>query len=104
MFYVSDIQSTAPQKYGNELQKLVYSTLTQLQIPYQRVDTDEAITMEDCVEINRKLQMEMVKTLFLCNRQKDDFYLFITKGKSRFVLKILVQPWIFPVCLLLQPI
>lgn len=84
MFYVSDIQSTAPQEYGNGLQNRVYSTLAQLQIPYQRVDTDEAITMEDCVEINRKLQMEMVKTLFLCNRQKDDFYLFITKGDKPF--------------------
>lgn len=84
MFYVSDIQSAAPRKYENELQKRVYSVLAQLQIPYQRVDTDEAITMEDCVEINRKLKTEMVKTLFLCNRQKDGFYLFITKGDKPF--------------------
>ena len=84
MFYVSDIQSVAPQEYGNELQKRVYLTLAQLQIPYQRVDTDEAITMEDCVEINQKLKTEIVKTLFLCNRQKSDFYLFITKGDKTF--------------------
>lgn len=84
MFYVSDIQSTAPQKYGNELQNRVYSALAHLKIPFQRVDTDEAITMDDCVEINQKLKMDMVKTLFLCNRQKDDFYLFITKGDKPF--------------------
>lgn len=84
MFYVSDIQTSAPSKYGNTLQEKVYSVLSQLQIPYQRVDTDEAITMEDCIEINRKLDMEMVKTLFLCNRQKTDFYLFITTGDKPF--------------------
>lgn len=84
MFYVSDIKSTAPQKYGNELQKRVYLALSQLAISYQRVDTDEAITMEDCTEINQKLNMQMVKTLFLCNRQKDDFYLFITMGDKPF--------------------
>lgn len=84
MFYVSDIQTSTPSKYGNELQEKVYSVLTQLQIPYQRVDTDEAISMEDCIEINRKLDMEMVKTLFLCNRQKTDFYLFITAGDKPF--------------------
>lgn len=84
MFYVSDIQSAAPQKYRNELQEKVYSVLSQLDISYQRVATDEAITMEDCIEINRKLNMEMVKTLFLCNRQKDIFYLFITLGDKPF--------------------
>ena len=102
MFYVSDIKSTAPQKYGNELQKRVYLALSQLAISYQRVDTDEAITMEDCTEINQKLNMQMVKTLFLCNRQKDDFYLFITMGTSHFALKTSVRHWIFPACPLLR--
>lgn len=87
MFYVSDIQSTAPEKFGNELQKKVYDALSELGIPFERVDTDEAITMEDCVEINKKLDMEMVKTLFLCNRQKTDFYLFITVGNKAFSSK-----------------
>ena len=41
---------------------------------FERVDTDEAVTMEDCASINRKLQMDMVKTLFLCNRQQTSFY------------------------------
>lgn len=34
--------------------------------------------------IDKKLNMKMVKTLFLCNRQKTDFYLFITCGNKRF--------------------
>ena len=80
MFYVSEIQTTAPVVYKTPLQKSVYETLERLQIPFERVDTDEAVTMEDCASINRKLQMDMVKTLFLCNRQQTSFYLFVTKG------------------------
>lgn len=59
MFYVSEIQTTAPVVYKTPLQKSVYETLERLQIPFERVDTDEAVTMEDCASINRKLQMDM---------------------------------------------
>ena len=40
--------------------------------------------MEDCVQIEAKLDMRMVKTLFLCNRQQTSFYLFITRGDKSF--------------------
>ena len=78
MFYISEIQYTAPAEYKTELQEVIYTTLQKLRIRFERVDTDEVISMEDCIPINRKLDMKMVKTLFLCNRQKTDFYLFIT--------------------------
>lgn len=84
MFYVSEIQTEAPKYFHTSLQKKVYETLEKLQIPFERVDTDEAITMEDCVAIDEKLDMNMVKTLFLCNRQKTEFYLFITVGSKPF--------------------
>ena len=84
MFYVSEIQTEAPCHFQTPLQKKVYETLEKLQIPFQRVDTDEAITMEDCIAIDEKLDMNMVKTLFLCNRQQTDFYLFITVGNKPF--------------------
>lgn len=84
MFYVSKVYTTAPEKFKNELQEKVYKVLEELSVNFERVETDEAITMDDCVEINKKLNMKMVKTLFLCNRQKTDFYLFITCGDKRF--------------------
>lgn len=87
MIYVSEIRQTMPEDYKTALQQNVYQTLENLQIPFERVDTDEAITMEDCVEINKKLDMDMVKTLFLCNRQQTEFYLFITKGNKSFHAK-----------------
>lgn len=84
MFYVSEIQTGAPCHFQTPLQELVYGTLKKLQIPFERVETDEAISMEDCVAIDKKLNMNMVKTLFLCNRQQTDFYLFITVGSKPF--------------------
>lgn len=84
MFYVSEIQTEAPDHFQTRLQKQVYETLATLHIPFSRVDTDEAITMEDCVAIDKKLNMNMVKTLFLCNRQQTNFYLFITVGNKPF--------------------
>lgn len=87
MFYVSEIQTEAPSHFQTRLQELVYEALGKLQIPFERVDTDEAITMEDCVAINEKLNMRRVKTLFLCNRQRTQFYLFITVGNKPFCSK-----------------
>lgn len=87
MLYVSDIQKTAPSKYKTPLQKLVYDTLAELHIPFERVDTDEVITMEDCISVNKKLGMQMVKTLFLCNRSQTRFYLFVTAGDKPFRAK-----------------
>lgn len=84
MFYVSEIYNNKPSKYKNKLEEMVYNTLEELNISYERVETDEAITMEDCIEIDKKLYMKMVKTLFVTNRQKTSFYLFITCGNKRF--------------------
>lgn len=87
MFYVSEPTRSAPVEYKTELQELVYNTLGKLNIPFERVDTDEAISMEDCILINKKLNMNTVKTLFLCNRQQTEFYLFITTADKPFNTK-----------------
>jgi Ala-tRNA(Pro) deacylase len=87
MFFVSEPIETAPASYESPLQAMVYEVLAKLQIPFARVDTDEAISMEDCVQINQKLDMKMVKTLFLCNRQKTEFYLVVTTANKSFKSK-----------------
>ena len=84
MIWVSEIQTTRPAHCETELRSKVYDCLEQLQIPFQRVDTDKVITMEDCADIDRKLDMDMVKTLFLCDRKQTAFYLFITRGDKPF--------------------
>lgn len=87
MVYVSEVYSTVPAKFSTDLQKQVYQTLQVLEMDFQRVETDEVITMADCQQINQRLDMEMVKTLFLCNRQKTKFYLFVTAGDKPFKAK-----------------
>jgi len=84
VFYVSEIFTSAPETFSTPLQRRTYRALEKLSIPFERVETDEAITMEDCVLINQKLNMKMVKTLFLCNKQQTNFYLFVTTGDKRF--------------------
>ena len=71
MFYISEIKNTVPGNFTAELQEKTYEALTSLRIPFERVETDEAISMDDYVLINEKLNMEMVKTLFLCNKKDD---------------------------------
>ena len=84
MLFISEIQTTAPIEYDSILQEMTYKTLQKLQISFLRVETDEMITMDDCVQVNQKLNMKMVKTLFLCNRQQTEFYLFVTTGDKSF--------------------
>jgi len=87
MFFVSEIQTSAPEQFRTPLQEKTYRALAELGIPFERVDTDEAITMDDCVQIDAKLQMKMVKTLFLCDRKQTAFYLLITAGDKPFSSK-----------------
>lgn len=87
MINVSETFESKPLDYKTELQKAIYDTLEKLQIHFVRVDNDEAITMDDCVEISRKLNAKIVKTLLLCNRQKTMFYLFVTTEDKPFVTK-----------------
>ena len=84
MINVSKPYSAAPAAFHSELQRAVYEALDRLHIPFLRVDTDEAITMEDCAAIDAALDMHTVKTLFLCNRKQTEFYLFVTPGDKPF--------------------
>ena len=87
MFYVSEVKTEAPKVFESELQQKIYEIFADLDIHFERVDNDPAITMEDCVLINERLDMKTVKTLFLCNRQQTNFYLFVTLDGKPFVTK-----------------
>lgn len=64
-----------------------YDFLDQHNIPYQRVDHAPAMTMEDCVAVDRKLGTVMCKNLFLCNKQETAFYLLMMPGAKKFRTK-----------------
>ena len=87
MFKVSDIFTTPPAAFDNPLQQTVYETFAKLGIPFGRVDTDPGLTMEDCQHIDRKIGVRIVKTIFVCNRQQTEFYLYVTTDDKPFVTR-----------------
>lgn len=82
------IFTTAPAN-NNRLPKemQVYELLEKLQIPFERMDHEIADTMEACQKIDEKLQVTMCKNLFLCNRQKTNFFLLLMPGDKKFLTK-----------------
>ncbi len=88
---------------------LVYDLLDSLNIEYERLDHEPAMTMEVCVEIDAAFERTTLegfkknhsddkakhaiicKNLFLCNRQKTKFYLLMIPGDKKFLTKDLSQ-------------
>lgn len=87
MFKVSELMTTPPAEFSSELQRKVYESFAALGIPFGRVDTDPGITMEDCKNISAKIGVPIVKTIFLCNRQQTEFYLYVTTDDKPFVTR-----------------
>lgn len=65
----------------------VYDLLEKLDIPYIRVDHEATPSIESCQDIDKLLGIEICKNLFLCNRQKTNFYLLMMPGKKPFKTK-----------------
>lgn len=78
-----------PESEENRLEKeiRVYNLLENLLIPFERVDHEPAMTMEICREIDLSLGASICKNLFLCNRQKTQFYLLMMPEDKPFKTK-----------------
>ncbi len=83
--------STRPEGPLLPQEEAAFSLLEELGIGYDRVSSEPADTMEKCAAVGEALGMSVCKNLFLCNRQKTQFYLlcmgpdkpFHTKDLSR---------------------
>ena len=64
-----------------------YDLLDRLEIPFTRVDHEFADTIEACEEVEKVLGEKICKNLFLCNRQKTQFYLLMMEGEKVFKTK-----------------
>lgn len=77
-----------PSPKGRLLKEMaVYELLDKLEISYQRVDHEAAATVDDCHGVDEALGIHICKNLFLCNRQKTDFYLLMMPGLKKFKTK-----------------
>ena len=70
-----------------DVEMAVYDLLDKLSIEYLRTDHEPAFTMEACEEIDKVLHVLICKNLFLCNRQKTQFYLLLMPGDKPFKTK-----------------
>ena len=84
------LEKGRPQDATGRLEKEIrtYDLLDSLGIQYERVDHEEANTMEACAEIDKVLAPAVIcKNLFLCNAQKTKFYLLMIREDKKFLTK-----------------
>ena len=88
-----NLQTGTPNNLNRREEKevKVYRFLEDLSILFERVDHAPAMTMEICEQINKVLGAEICKNLFLCNRQKTEFYLLLTPSNKKFKTKYLSE-------------
>lgn len=86
-----ELQKGRPTDTTDRLPKEIrcYDFLDNLGVEYYRVDHRNmpADTMEQCDEIDTVLGCKICKNLFLCNRQKTDFYLLMMPANKPFKTK-----------------
>lgn len=70
-------------------EKRTYAFLDSLGVEFDRTDHPErpATSMEVCAEVDAILGVHICKNLFLCNRQKTNFYLLVMPGDKPFKTK-----------------
>ncbi len=85
-----ELQQGRPADIAGRLEKEIrtYDLLDSLGISYERVDHEEANTMEACAAVDEVLAPAVIcKNLFLCNTQKTKFYLLMIKNDKKFKTK-----------------
>lgn len=83
------LEKGRPADCAGRLEKEVrtYDFLDKLNIEYERIDHEAAMTMDVCAEIDEALGAMICKNLFLCNRQETSFYLLMIPGDKKFKTK-----------------
>lgn len=84
-----EVYHARPQDCSDRQEREIkaYDFLDSLGIKYDRVDHEPAETMEACAEIEKALEVQVCKNLFLCNRQKTVYYLLLMPGDKPFKTK-----------------
>lgn len=68
-----------------------YDLLDRLGMTYQRLDHSPTATIEDCHDVDKLLDIEICKNLFLCNTQKTDFYMLMIPGNKKFKTAVITK-------------
>lgn len=83
---ISPMYKGRPSDCENRLPKevAVYDLLDALCMEYERVDHDPADTIEDCRAVEEVIGVGVCKNLFVCNRQKTEYYIIMMSGEKPF--------------------
>ena len=84
---ISSVYTGAPTDAREDVERRVYDLLAELNIPFTRVDHEEAHDMDACVEISRVLGVDICKNLLLTPRNRSTFYLLCLPGDKPFLTK-----------------
>ena len=92
VYYGRPIRSVGTGEVVNDRNRIpqelaCYDLLDSLEIVYTRVDHSHADTIEACHTVEKVLGNPICKNLFLCNRQKTQFYLLMLEGDKVFKTK-----------------
>lgn len=91
-YYGRPIQSNGPEDHQDPPNRIAeeiacYDLLDSLGILFTRADHAHADTIEDCHAVEAILGWPICKNLFLCNRQKTQYYLLMMEGDKVFKTK-----------------
>ena len=91
-YYGRPVRSTSAETAADPIDRIpaelaCYDLLDSLGIVYARVDHSHADTIEACHEVEKVLGWPVCKNLFLCNRQKTQFYMLMLEGDKVFKTK-----------------
>ena len=86
-----ELMNGRPESCEGRLPKEIrcYDFLDSLNVPYQRIDHEAAMTMEACAAVDEALGATICKNLLLCNRQCTAFYPLMLPGDTVFKTSIL---------------
>ena len=79
--------NTRPEGELLPQEEAAFSLLEDLGMDYDRVSSEPADTMEKCAAVSEVLGVPICKNLFLCNRQKTQFYLLLMGPEKPFHTK-----------------
>ena len=84
---ISEVYHGAPTEERTDVENRTYALLNELGIDFDRVDHDQADTMEDCAAISAVLGADICKNLVLTPRNRKTFYLLCLPGDKHFLTK-----------------
>lgn len=84
----SELRTGKPDAEGRPEKELAaFELLDRLQIPYTWLDHEMKMTIADCRDIDKLLQIDLCKNLFLSTKAKDRFFMLMMPGTKKFITK-----------------